>query len=138
MGEELPKWVAVGVIMTLIATLYIAGYPAFAESPVPIKKPNTTDELISYYAEKYNVDEVLARNIIYCESRFLEDATNYKAVVGVDVGLFQFNTHYWQSYMAEKGLDIYKTEDNIEAGMWLLSVEGSAPWKWSKPCWSNR
>jgi len=138
MGEELPRRMAITIIMILIAFLHIAGVPAYAEAPVPIEETFTTDELISNYAIKYNVDEVLARNIIYCESRFLEDARNYKAVVGVDVGLFQFNTHYWQTYMAERGLDIYDTEDNIEAGMWLLSVEGSAPWIWSRPCWSNR
>jgi soluble lytic murein transglycosylase-like protein len=142
MGEIIPRRIkrtllSVMMLPVLIAP-NIAGTTVTYVAPIVESEPMTVESSITFYAEEYGVDEQLARDIIYCESRFLEDARNYDAVVGEDVGLFQLNSYYWQYVMAEKGWDIYNTKDNIEAGMWLLSVEGSTPWNWSKFCWSKR
>lgn len=137
MGDELPRWVArVIILLLLLPTLYIGG-TAQAEAPKPILEQLTNNELITYYAKHYKVNEDLARDIIRCESNFNEDALNTKAVVGEDVGLFQLNSYYWQLHMAERGWDIYNTKDNIQAGMWLLSNSGSSPWVWSEHCWNR-
>lgn len=125
-----------GILMSVMALPFllfpnIAGTTYYYEAP----EPKTVDSLITIYAKKYGVDEQLARDIIRCESNFFEDALNTKAIVGEDVGIFQLNSYYWQEHMAEKGWDIYNTEDNIEAGMWLLNEQGSQPWLWSKHCW---
>jgi len=143
--DELPTRIKIRLVVIVILFLallipYIvcsagATIQYVGEQPV---RPLTIDQMITHYADKYNVDEKLARDIIYCESRFVPDALNKKAVVGEDVGLFQLNSYYWQDNMALNGWNIYNIEDNIEAGMWLLSISGSDPWLWSKFCWSVR
>jgi len=140
MGDEIPKrikWEFIIVLLLLLLIPHIVGSSVqyIGEQPM---RPLTIDQLITHYSDKYNVDESLARNIIFCESGFDPNALNTNAVVGEDVGLFQLNSYYWQKQMALNGWNIYIVEENIEAGMWLLSTEGSQPWLWSKKCWSYR
>lgn len=109
-----------------------------AENPdPPIQKTYTTDEYITLFAEKYAVSEGLARRIIKCESNFDENARNYNAKVGVDIGYFQLNSYYWEGHMRKLGWNIYNPVQNLEAGFWLLSKQGSQPWVWSKHCWDK-
>lgn len=145
--SNLPKWLAmvlIGFLLFTIALPHIVGsqtllYNQFIQYKDNRQiRPLSIDQLISHYSEKYNVDEKLARDIIRCESNFNPYAKNTKAVIGVDIGLFQFNTHYWQEELALNGWDIYNIEDNIEAGIWLLSISGTKHWLWSAKCWSNR
>jgi len=142
MMEEIPKRIKRTLLSVMIIPVLIvpniAGTTVRYIAPEVVSEPMTIESSITFYADEYGVDEQLARDIIYCESRFLEDARNYDAVVGEDVGLFQLNSYYWQKIMAERGWDIYNTKDNIEAGMWLLSVEGPTPWSWSFHCHGHR
>lgn len=96
------------------------------------------DKIITLLSYEYMVDEQLARRIIMCESSFNPDARNYNAKVGVDIGYFQINSHYWEAKMLEMGWDIYNPYDNLRAGFWLLSKQGTQPWFWSKHCWEKR
>lgn len=86
---------------------------------------------------QYNIDEDLARRIIQCESQFVEDAVGRDAVVGTDHSYWQFNSHYWEQDMLERGWDIYDPQDNLEAGFWLLSRDGTKHWNASKGCWQR-
>ena len=146
MGEEIPQRIkGLYTVITLLLLLipYMVGSSISCREEVgelidQPTRPLSIDQLITHHSTKYGVDEKLARDIIYCESRFYPDALNKKALVGEDVGLFQLNSHYWQETMALNGWDIYNTEDNIEAGIWLLSIEGSRPWYPSEHCWSCR
>ena len=143
--DEFPRrigWIVIIILFLLTLIPHIVGSSISYKSLVLYEdvqqvRPLTVNQLITLYAEKYEVDERLARNIISCESSFNPCALNVKAVIGEDVGLFQLNSHYWQETMALNGWDIYNIEDNIEAGMWLLSIEGSSPWGWSEHCWSK-
>jgi len=146
-NEDLPRWLAmilIGILLLIIALPYIVDsqvikYNKYIQYEQGQQiRPLTINQLITLYSEEYKVDEKLARDIIHCESRFKPYALNIKAVVGEDVGLFQLNSYYWQEQMALNGWDIYNVEDNIEAGMWLLSKSGSDPWIWSEHCWSKR
>jgi len=147
MSDDIPRWLGI-VTVLVIAFIILVPYISLSDleheveiqivQPVEEQRPLSIDQLIAHYSEKYDVNEKLARDIIYCESNFNPYALNIKAVVGEDVGLFQLNSHYWQETMALNGWDIYNIEDNIEAGMWLLSNSGSSPWGWSKHCWSIR
>lgn len=142
MGEDIPRRIKVLIALLLVSMLIIpnilSSETVYVQEQIPKPIELTIDELITLYANKYSVDEELARNIIFCESSFKPDAINKRAVVGEDVGLFQLNTYYWQDHMADRNWNIYDTEDNIEAGMWLMNMAGTTPWGWSKPCWSNR
>lgn len=79
----------------------------------------------------------LARRIIKCESNFKADAVNNQAKVGQDIGYFQLNSYFWKDTMLDMGWNIYNPLDNLEAGFWLLSKQGSSPWIWSEHCWNK-
>jgi len=145
-NDELSKWwiaILIGVLLILATIPHIVGSSVKYKSLILYKdiqqvRPLSINRLITIYSEKYKVSKKLARDIIYCESSFNPYALNVKAVIGEDVGLFQLNSHYWQKVMALNGWDIYDIEDNIEAGMWLLSKSGTVPWNWSSGCWSKK
>jgi hypothetical protein len=85
----------------------------------------------------------VAQSIAYCESTNRQyDSNTGQALRGnqnaLDVGLFQINEKYHLRKSQELGFDIYTTEGNIDYAMWLLKTQGSGPWIWSKPCWSNK
>ena len=147
MSDDIPTWQRI-ITVLVISLIILVPYISLSDwehdveieitQPVEEQRPLSINQLIAHYSGKYNVNEKLARDIIYCESNFNPYALNVKAVIGEDVGLFQLNSHYWQETMALNGWDIYDIEDNIEVGMWLLSKSGSVPWNWSKACWSIR
>jgi len=99
------------------------------------------DGMMQIYAAKYNVSLSVAKRIVACESHNDPQAIRLnKTKAGVvwseDIGLFQINSFYWQSYFKDKmGLDITKPDDNLKAGFWILANYGTSPWLWSKPCW---
>ena len=101
----------------------------------PLSK--TFDGEVHRLSIKYHQNELLARKIIYCESRSIPSARNLQAVVGVDVGYWQINTFYHLAGAKVVGLDIYNQWENLEYGFILLSNQGTRPWNWSKPCWSK-
>ncbi len=86
-------------------------------------------------AIKYGQDEGLARRIIKCESFTYAYATGTKAVVGKDIGYFQINSFYHENRARSLGFNIYDWRDNLEYGFWLLSENGTSPWKASQKCW---
>ena len=146
-SDILPRWwaiIMIGLLLFVLALPHIVGSQTIKYKSLVLYedirqvRPLSISQLITLYSEEYEVNEKLARDIIHCESRFKPYALNKKAVVGEDVGLFQLNSYYWQEQMALNGWDIYDVEDNIEAGMWLLSKSGSDPWIWSYGCWSKR
>ena len=55
----------------------------------------------------------------------------------VDVGFWQINDYYWKAYMARRGLDIYLSEDNLEAGFIIAKTAGLGQWKASEKCWKD-
>ena len=99
--------------------------------------PKTFDGEVHRLSVKYHQNELLVREIIYCESRGVPSARNLQAVVGVDIGYWQINTFYHLASAKAVGLDIYNQWDNLEYGFILLSNQGTRPWNWSKPCWSK-
>lgn len=101
--------------------------------------PATLDDAISFYSNKYGVSEELARNIMWCESRISPDAVNHNrredgTVWSSDWGYWQFNDYYWEKRLKELGWDMYIPEQNLEAGFYVLSVEGRKPWVASNNC----
>lgn len=143
MSLDIPQRIKWALIIILICSLLIPHIVGSSSTYIqyvgnqPLR-PLSIDHLITHYSSEYDVDEKLARDIIYCESRFYADAINKDTAVGEDVGLFQLNSYYWQEVMAKLEWDIYEIEDNIEAGIWLMSIEGSKPWYASEFCWSKR
>ena len=96
--------------------------------------------LVDKYAVKYGVSASLSKRIISCESGFKPEAENKNYKGGEywssDFGYWQLNDYYWEEKMSEMGWDIKNPIDNLEAGFWLRSRYGVAPWQASRHCWS--
>lgn len=77
-------------------------------------------------------------NIAKCESgitQFNADGSPVKNAQSGAVGVFQLLPSYHEPIAKKMGLDIYKTQDNIEYAIWLYNQDGTAPWLASKLCW---
>lgn len=52
----------------------------------------------------------------------------------LDIGWWQINDARWQEKFKKMGLDITDPDQNLEAGFYLYSLYGVAPWKASNNC----
>lgn len=90
---------------------------------------------ISILSGVYGVDENVARAIIMCESQFDPRInTTLNKDKTWDYGFWQLNSIHIKEY-AEIGFRIYDTDENLEAGFYMLSKDGTGPWYSSKSCW---
>lgn len=115
-------------ILALIAILYILMTPIWAharieedpppELDVPLS-PELTDHILSLCEEK-EVDPQLVAAVIEVESQFTHSLTSYNSNGSKDAGLMQINSVHWDR-LAEDGLDVYDPQDNLEAGITMLS-----------------
>lgn len=84
----------------------------------------------------------LAKAIATCESslsQFDQDGNVLRGVVNSkDTGVFQINEYYHLEDSKKLGFDIYTLEGNIAYAMYLLKVDGSRHWEYSKDCWSKK
>lgn len=123
-------------LWTIIGTLVALSYPLWVTAKGVEPPPETLEAKITRLSVEYEVDEKVALAIMKCESGLRPEAINVNKNETIDYGLWQINNFYWEDYMFEMGWDIKNPDDNLEAGFYLLSVSGTAPWIWSKHCWS--
>lgn len=91
--------------------------------------------MILQYADAYGVDSQLATAIATCESQLKPWARNSHSTAK---GIYQFIDGSWKGYSAMKWgeeRDVLSAKNNIELGVWVLSIEGSGPWDASRDCW---
>lgn len=119
------------------------------EDPLPIvvevvieRESVTEEEVINYikqFSEKYDVDPDLAMSIASCESDYYYKAKNPHSSAE---GVFQMIDSTWEYTMKWMGLSTTtpKTEIpiSIEAGVFLLSKEGTRHWLESRPNWIKK
>ena len=115
--------------------------PVVQEEEVSRETEWTFETLLPYLANKYNVNETLARNIIACESRNDPNAKNDNYTEGVywssDYGYWQINDYHHESVASKRGFNIYVWEENLEYGFLLLKEQGTQPWRASQHCWGD-
>ena len=110
--------------------------------PCQVDNEELIDIHICETALKYDVDEQLARNIMWCESKqyehkaINENKRDDGSVWSLDIGRWQINDYWHEETMQSMGMDIYDDYDNIEYGFQLLANEGVKHWKASRHCWS--
>lgn len=97
----------------------------------------TLAEKIENYANLFDVNPLLSKEIIRCESGFDPYATGTQAHIGIDVGYWQINSYYHTEEALNRGFDIYEPEDNLRYGFLLLKEFGTAPWSASRSCWEK-
>jgi len=101
------------------------------------------------YLYKRTLEEGLAykdysklKRIGYCESGWRQYNTDGSVLAGrvhpPDSGIFQINSAVWQEAANLIGYDLKTPEGNIDFALWLYKEQGTAPWLWSKSCWSKR
>lgn len=85
-------WWVITIIVTALIILAFRPKDAVADDVVQmeIHHPTTTSELITYFAERYNVSETTMRRKIKCESGFNTNAVNHTSIE-YSVGLSQIN-----------------------------------------------
>jgi len=93
-------------------------------------------QLLVYYSQKYSVDAGLVYRIIDCESGFDLYARNPSSTAK---SYFQFLSSTWKSTMKRmkepENSSVFDPENQIKAGIWLLSKDGTRHWLASQSCW---
>lgn len=117
------------------------------EEPPPIvveenREIFTEEEIINYiekYSDKYGVDSDLAMSIAWAESEYYYKAKNSESSAE---GVFQMLDGTWEYTMRKMGLPISTSKTqipvSIEAGIFLLSKEGTRHWEASRIRWIGK
>lgn len=120
--------------------------------PIVLEVEKTYETEVARLALKYDQSESLARKIIFCESTIYSRAENknyrlqWNSELGTstmthwssDWGYWQVNDFYHEKEARRMGYNIYKWEDNLEYGFWLMSKQGTQPWSASRHCWNKQ
>lgn len=95
-------WVLLLALCLLLAPYVLAKQPPPKGEPSPPPRPSTVPELITEYAGLYNLNEVVLRNTLYCESKL-----NPKAIGdhGASYGVAQIHLPSHPNISAEEALD---------------------------------
>lgn len=96
----------------------------------------TVEDIVRAAAAEFGVDPDLLVAIAECESGMDPLAQNPSSDAS---GLLQHRLRFWPARAAAVGVpggDVFDAETNARAGAWLLSTEGTAPWRSSERCWS--
>lgn len=86
----------------------------------------------------YDVDPVIAWDIIMCESEGSSTATHINSSTSIDVSYWQLNVKSHIEYAKKSGYDIYDPEDNLIFGFLLFKSDGVKPWVASARCQNKR
>lgn len=117
------KILIVGIIVLMIVVFLVV----FKDKILKIIYPKTYKEIVSVYAEKYNVDENIIFSVIKAESNFENNAVSHKDALGLmqimeetakDVA--QKHDIYIDLNNAEE--EILNVQNNINIGTKYLSV----------------
>ena len=99
------------------------------------------EDLIEVKARIKGVDPEILKKIAFCESNMRQYNTKGQVLRGLennlDVGVFQINEGYYLKQSKDQGLDIHKTEDNINWAIYLFERDGERHWNASRVCWTK-
>jgi len=100
MKQKIQALLLVGLIATIIWALPLTLHSNHAQE-LEAKETSSYSltEKITLYADKYGVDQYMARDIMWCESRLYPDVTNQNrneegVVWSTDYGYWQLNDYY--------------------------------------------
>lgn len=148
------------MLFILLCIIFYLSYPKKSIADKEVEQVATTtiktfESEVHRLAIKYDQNEQLALKIMYCEGQHYSASVNrnyhyvpigvdpkgkitYKKVLwSSDWGHWQLNDYYHLKVASKMGLDIKDEWDNLEYGFWLLSEQGTQPWKASKYCWKK-
>ena len=97
--------IAIAIILLIIVFVFI-----FKDKILKIMYPKTYQEIVSIYAEEYNVEENLIFAVIKAESNFDENAVSHKSAIG----LMQIMEETADDIATTYGIDI-DTENIVES-----------------------
>lgn len=109
---------------------------AAIERLTKVDQPVTLESAV----REYFSDEPVLAEVARCESTFRQFDSSGHVVRGEadsnDVGIMQINERYHLERARALGYDIYTLQGNMAYARYLYEMEGTKPWKASKPCWS--
>jgi|SRR5581483_1433920 len=131
------KWISTLLLTLSIFASVLTIRPARAEAPLPPEKPAAAQNLASNEA----LPPILLK-IAFCESGNRQFDSTGRVLHGrvnpEDIGRFQINLPAHAAEAATLGLDLQTWQGNTEFAAWLYRKEGTAPWIYSRSCWTTR
>lgn len=124
-------WLIILFLIWILSLLLLPSSTAKAEAPTLELKDRTIQEIITHYAEQYEVSVPIALAVARCESQFgkLSDGDGGNAK-----GLWQYwddtwNRHYKEFYK-ETAIELVKGNqiDDTQLAMWAFSKGKSKEW----------
>ena len=117
------KILIVGIIVLMIVVFLVL----FKDKILKIIYPKTYKEIVSVYAEKYNVDENIIFSVIKAESNFKNDAVSHKDALGLMQIMEETAKDVATKYDIKIDLnnaeeEILNVQNNINIGTKYLSV----------------
>jgi hypothetical protein len=89
---------------------------------------------------EYWQDAPVMAKVAYCESTMRQYGKDGQPIRGrvnpADVGVMQINETVHAAAAAKMGLDLETLDGNLAYARYLYRTQGTAPWIYSKPCWS--
>ena len=123
------------LVFLAILSLIIISSKGNAEAPiipVVVITPPTIEELISFYAIKYGIDEVDFLAVAKCESRLEKNAIHFDdgGKGKHSVGLFQFQESTFLAWEKKIGEDLnyYSYHDQIKLASYMFSKGQQNQW----------
>ncbi|MFZ2886488.1 MAG: hypothetical protein WA021_01575 [Minisyncoccia bacterium] len=125
-------------VATSSALTQQANVPAVIEpvAPLTVEDPAIIKKLVEGEFGRGHIMVQIAR----CESQYRQfvDGNVLRGKVNKkDAGIFQINEGYHLAIAKKMEIDIHTIEGNLAYARHLYETKGTAPWKWSKPCWGK-
>lgn len=108
-------------VSTVKSTQPVSKAPVKQEISLPCADKTCVVDLISFYADAYDVDEDTALSVARCESEFKTTAVGDS---GRAYGVYQFHEPTFREFakkFGNEGLEYKSTEDSIQLAMWALA-----------------
>lgn len=129
-------WSGFGTSSALIPPPGVSGPP----EPAPVSVAADVATIKKLVENEFGVGHIMVE-VARCESQyrhFVEDGVVLRGKVNPkDVGIFQINEGYHLATANGLEIDVHTIEGNIAYARHLYDTKGTAPWKWSKPCWGK-
>ena len=128
-------------LVGILAVLLLAGISAKTSYSFRVMEKSIVQHKQVVFSHGGKSEDILDK-IAACESGGKQFDSTGKVIRGkqnsMDIGKWQINLDYHGKTALAMGLNLFDEKDNRTYAEYLYAKEGSAPWNWSKHCWSKQ